>query len=211
MKNRIPKPRTIYNNYSLWEEYPDKDVKEMLLEDETYETEDDISDDAIWKERYFLDSLDWDDAKYELENFFISNGNKWMLFGEVGRWNGVFKAGTLFETFEDFFYKATKDCDYIHFYDENGHLYLTCSHHDGTCHYEIKEVTDKGIEYLANWEDNWNDKRTEEYVHTQIFNRYSKLPRFAEKIYGYPKVEYEPITNDALIDKLNNQTKSFYC
>lgn len=210
MKNRLPKERTIYNNYHLWETYPDEVVKEILMENGYYETEDDISDETIWKERYIQDEFDWDDAKYELENFFRNKGNKWMIFGSVGRWDGVYKAGTLFETFNDFFYKATKDCDYIHFYDENGHLYLTCSHHDGTCHYEIKEVTDKGIEYLENWEDDWNDKRTEEYVHTQIFNRYSRLPRFAERVYGCPKVEYQPITKSALIGKLNNQARSFY-
>ena len=208
---RLPKSRTIYNNYSLWENYPDEEMKAYLIENERYETEDEIPDSAIWEARYLYDECDWGMARTELMCFFRDYGNKWMIFGEVGRWDGVYKAGTPFDTFDDFFYKATKDCDYIHFYDENGHLYLTCSHHDGTCHYEIKEVTDKGIQYLENWEYDWDDKRTKEYVHTQIFNRYSRLPRFAERVYGCPKVEYEPITKGALIDKLNNQAKSFYC
>lgn len=210
-QNRIPVSRTIYNNYSLWETYPDEEIKAMFLEDERYETEDEIPDSAIWEERYFLDSIDWEETSEQLKNFFLNNGNKWMIFGEVGRWDGVYKSGTLFDTFDDFFSDATKDCDYIHFYDENGHLYLTCSHHDGTCHYEIKAVTDKGIEYLENWEYNYNDKRTEEYVHTQIFNHYSRLPRFAERVYGCKRFEYQPVTKSALIDKLNNQAKSFYC
>ena len=208
-QNRIPVSRTIYNNYSLWETYPDEDIKEWLI-DNGYE-EDEITDDVILQERYAQDEADWDNAKYELVKFFRDNGNKWMLFGSIGRWDGVYKAGTLFDTFDDFFYKATEDCDYWNFYDENGHLYLTCSHHDGTCHYEIKEVTDKGIEYLNNWENDWNDRRTKEYVHTQIFNRYSRLPRFAERIYGCKRFEYQPITKSALIDKINNQAKSFYC
>lgn len=207
-KNRVPKARTIYNNYSLWETYPDSEVKEILLENG--HEEDEITDEAILNERYFQDECNWNVTKDELEDFFKYKGNKWMIFGEVGRWDGVYKAGTLFETFDDFFYEAISDCDYWHIYDENGHLYLTCSHHDGTCHYEIKEVTSKGIKYLENWEDDWNDKRTKEYVHTQIFNRYSKLPRFAERIYGSPKVEYQPITKSVLIDKLNNKAKSFY-
>ena len=207
---RLPKERTIYNNYSLWETYSDEDVIEMLIENGRIETKDEATDNMIWEERYFLDSIDWEDEKERLENFFLNNGNKWMLFGSVGRWNGVFKAGMLFDTFDDFFYKATKDCYYIHFYDENGHLYLTCSHHDGTCCYEIKEITDKGIDYLERWEADWNDKRTEEYVHTQIFNRYSRLPRFAEKVYGCKRYEYQPITKSALIDKLNKQARSFY-
>lgn len=206
---RVPKSRIIYDNYSLWENYPDEDMKEQLMENGV--EEEDITDNMIWQERYFLDEIDWDDTKATLKDFFLNKGNKWMLFGEVGRWNGTYKAGTLFDTFEDFFYEAAKDCDYIRFYDENGHLYLTCSHHDGTCHYEIKEVTEKGIEYLDNWEYNWNDKRSKEYVHTQIFNRYSRLPRFAERVWGAKKVEYEPITKGKLIDILNNQARSFYC
>lgn len=206
-KGRIPKERTIYNNYCLWENYPDEDMKACLIENGM--EEDEITDQMIWEERYLYDEQDWEMTKEELKDFF-SKGHKWMLFGEVGRWDGVYKAGTVFETFDDFFYKATSDCDYIHFYDENGHLYLSCSHHDGTCHYEIKEVTDKGIKYLKNWEYNYNDKRSEEYVHTQIFNKYSRLPRFVEKIYGAKRFEYEPVTKEALIDKINNQAKSFY-
>lgn len=209
MKSKLPKKRTIYDNYNLRKTYPDEDVMEMLI-DRGYE-KNDITDEIMWEERYSQDEFDWEYAEFELKNFFLNNGNKWMLFGEVGRWDGVYKAGTLFETFNDFFYEATKDCNYINFYDENGHLYLTCTHHDGTCHYEIKEVTDKGIEYLENWECNWNDKRTEEYVHKQIFNRYSRLPHFAHKVYGCKKVEYEPITKAKLIDVLNNSAKSFYC
>lgn len=207
MKGRIPKERTIYNNYDLSETYPDEDMKACLIEN-GYE-EDEITDQMIWQERYFYDEQDWEMVKEELKNFFLK-GHKWMLFGEVGRWDGVYKAGTVFETFEDFFYKATSDCDYIHFYDENGHLYLTCSHHDGTCHYEIKEVTDKGIKYLENWEDNWNDKRSEKYIHTQIFNKYSRLPRYVEKVFGAKRFEWQPITKGALIDKINKQARSFY-
>lgn len=205
--NKIPVQRTIYNNYSLWETYPDEEVRECLIENGM--EEDEITEEDIWEERYFYDEMDWEDTKITLKDFFNSK-SKWMIFGEVGRWDGVYKAGTLFETFDDFFYKAAKDCDYIHFYDENGHLYLTCSHHDGTCHYEIKEVTDEGIRYLENWEENWNDKRSEQYVHTQIFKRYSRLPRFAERIYGCKAAEYQPVTKENLKAKLNNQAKSFY-
>lgn len=204
---RIPTTRTIYNNYNLCETYPDEDIREMLIENGY---EDEITDEKIWIERYICDATDWDDEKERLKKFFL-NGNKWILLGRISRWNGTFTCGMVFDTFEEFFYKATKDCEYIHFYDENGHLYLTCSHHDGRNHYEIKELTDKGINYLENWESNYNDKRTELYIHRQIFNRYSRLPRFAEKVYGCKRVEYEPVTKGALIDKLNNQAKSFYC
>lgn len=210
MKNRIPKPRTIYDNYNLCKTYPDEGIKSYFMEENGYE-EDEITDEMIWKERYWLDECDWETESERLKKFFLDNPNKWILFGTIGRWDGLYRAGTIFDRFEDFFYEATEDCHYWKFYDENGHLYLTCSHHDGTCCYEIKEMTDKGREYLDNWEYNWNDKRSEEYVHTQIIKRYSRLPRFAEKVYGCKRTEYQPITKSALIDMLNNQAKSFYC
>lgn len=207
MKNKIAKERVIYDNYETWKTYPDEDMIENLV-CRGY-LQDEITDEDIWEERNSCDGKDWIKAKRQLKEFF-SKG-KWIAFGTVGRWNGLYNAGTIFDDFEKFFYRATEDCNYWKFYDENGHLYLTCSHHDGTCHYEIKELTDKGIQYIENWEDNWNDKRTDKYVHTQIINKYSRLPRFAEKVYGCKRTEYQPITKEALINRLNNQAKSFYC
>ena len=209
MDGKIPKQRDIYSNYDLWEKYPDEEIKSILIEEEKYETEDEIPDEAIWEERDFLDETDWEIKKEILEDLF-SKG-KFMFFGDVGRWNGIYKAGLMFDTLDELLSTAASDCDYIHFYDENGHLYLTCSHHDGTCHYEIKEVTDKGIQYLENWKYNWNDKRSAKYVHTQIFNHYSRLPNFAHKYYGCKLREYEPVTKGRLIDEINNSAKSFYC
>ena len=72
----------------------------------------------------------------------------------------------------------------------NGHLYIHCSHHDGSCEYEIKKLTDNGINYFDNWEYNWNDKRTEGYIGRKLVEKYSVLPRFAERIYGCKKLEY---------------------
>lgn len=91
----------------------------------------------------------------------------------------------------DMYREAMTDCDYVHLYDENGHFYMQCSHHDGTNYYEIKKLTDKGIEYLKNWEENWNDRRSERYVHNQIMKRYSILPNFSHRVYGCPKVQWK--------------------
>lgn len=205
---RFPKERTIYSNYDLWEKYPDEEIIKMLIENGT--DKEDITDNMIMEERYFYDSIDWEDTEAQLKDFF-NNGNKWILVGSVGRWDGVYDAGTVFETFDDFFYKATSDCDYIHFYDENGHMYLRCSHHDGTCHYEIRQITEQGIKFLERWEDNWDDERSEQYIHTQIMKRYSRLPQFARKIYGCKRFEYEPISKATIVDRLNKQANSFYC
>lgn len=206
---RIPKKRTIYSNYDLWENYPDDYIKDCLKEN-GYE-EDDITEEAMNRERYFYDEMDWQDAKCSLEEFFSKNGDSWIAVGKVGLWHGVYPAGTVFEEFDKFFYEAVKDCDYWHLYDENGHLYLRCSHHDGTNLFEIRRITDQGIKFLERWEDNWDDKRSEQYIHTQIMKRYSRLPQFAKKVYGCKRFEYEPITKANLINKLNKEARSFYC
>lgn len=206
---KIAKARTIYDNYDLWEKYPDEDLKEMAVEcgwiDE--EEKDEITDNQLMDWRYQEDETDWECEKENLTSFF--KGKTVGFFGDVGLWHGVYKAGKVGE-FWKLFYDAIKDCDYIRIYDENGHLYLTCSHHDGTNHFEIKEVSNKGTEYLERWEYNWGDKRSERDVHTQIFKRYSKLPRFAEKVFGCKAREYEESTKGKLIDKLNNVAWSRY-
>lgn len=202
----VPKARTIYDNYDLWEQYPDDDIKETILANDWVEDESEITDEMIMNLRYDEDDVNWRCQKMELKKFF--KGKTVGFFGDVGRWDGVYKAGKIGE-FWDLFYKAIEDCAYIRIYDENGHMYLTCSHHDGTCHFEIKEITDKGTEYLDRWEYG-TDNRTEQYVHNQIFKRYSRVPRIAQKVYGCRAREYEPVSKGKLVDMLNNQAKSFY-
>ena len=183
------KTRTIYNNYDLYEDYAES-AKESLIDNGT-EAED-ITENNLWEEIYFLDSINWEDEKEQLENFF-NDGNTWILQGFTGRWDGTYKGGYIFTDFMEMFYKATKDCDYIHIYDENGHFYIQCSHHDGTNLYEVKKVTQNGTYYLERWEDNWEDKRTEEYIHDQIMKKYSVLPHYMHNVYGCRKTEYKEI------------------
>ena len=203
----LAKERTIYNNYELWENYPDDDLREMALELGWVDEDEEITDEDLWEWRYQEDEVDWENEKYELEKFF--KGKTVGFFGSLGLWDGVYKAGKIGE-FWDLFYKAIEDCDYIKIYDENGHMYLTCSHHDGTNRFEIKEITNEGTEYLDRWEYNYDDKRTEEQVHNQIYKRYSRLPNFVHKVYGCKKKEYEPQSKEKFISILNNQAKSFY-
>lgn len=131
------------------------------------------------------DELDWDFTKNELKNFF-DNGSTWLLRGQNERWTGTHEAGTIFRDFMKMFLTITKDCDYYRIYDENGHFHIECSHHDGTNRYEIRKLTNRGTTYLENWEDNFNDKRSEHYIHDKLMKPpYSVLPQYARNIYGY--------------------------
>lgn len=197
----IAKERIIFDNYSPWETYPDEEVKEMLLESGNY-TEDEITESDIWERRNWEMKGWWDNEKEMLTNFF--DGKTVMMFGGVGRWNGIskgFSVGDFWKLYND----IMKDCDYVKLYDENGHFYITCSHHDGTNCVEIRIVTDKGIDYLERCDESWRDPNG-----NQLMHKYTKLPRYAEKVFGCKAREYEPSTKESLINKLNNQAKSFY-
>lgn len=166
----------IYDNYDLSDNYDF--TKEDLIEENGCIP----SDDEIWDRIYFNDRINWEDEHSNLKNFFDCKG-KWIIFGFTQRWNGKYQTAYVFSDFDDAFCKATKDCDYFRIHDANGHLYITCSHHDGTNMYEIKKLTSKGESYLENWENNFNDNRTEEYVHNQIIENYSIIPRYFSTIY----------------------------
>lgn len=180
------KERIIYNNYDLWEDYAD-DARAFLAEDYP---EEDITDNSIWDEIYFQDNLNWEDEHERLKDFFTGHGY-FMIRGYVGRWNGRHAAGYVFNDFDDMFYKAVKDCDYIKMWDENGHFYLQCSHHDGTNLFEIKRINYKAYEFIDNWSYSWNDDRTEAEIHSIVWNSnfLSSLPHFAHTVYGCKKRE----------------------
>ena len=181
MKNKIAKERVIYDNYNPWETYTDKAIREMAMDCRWVDSEEEITESLLQQWRDEEMEIDWETEKLMLDDYFY--GKEVEFIGNVGLWHGVYEAkekGDFWKLFD----KAMKDCDYFRIYDTNGHLYLTCSHHDGTNHFEIKVVTDKG---------------------------YTVLPRYAEKVFGCKAREYEPITKGGLINLLNNEAKSFYC
>lgn len=203
---KIAKERIIYNNYNLWDDYPDDEIDTIARECEWVDEDEEITDEMRTKWRYRQTEWDWECVQDYLEEFF--KGKTVGFFGEVGLWHGIYKVGDTGD-FWKLYYKAIQDCEYIKLWDENGHMYLTCSHHDGTNHFEIKELTDDAEDYYDRWSYG-NDNRKEYEVITQIYKRYSKIPRYVQKAYGCKAREYEPITKGRLIDMLNNQAKSNY-
>lgn len=173
------KERIIYSNYDLWERYSE-DIIETI--------EDEYSEYDVWNTIYDIDADDYSDELDRMKDFF-SDGT-YIIFGSIGRWDGDRTGFDVFCDFDDAYNKAIKDCEYIKIYDVNGHFYIECSHHDGTNFYEIKKLTDAGVNYYENWEYNWNDKRSNSYIKEKLVNKYSVLPRYAEKVYGCKRTDY---------------------
>lgn len=171
--------RTIYDNYYLWETYTDEDMTELARDNGLIEEDEEPSDDLLWRLRYDEDSFEWEEVKAELDKFF--KGKTVIFFGSFGTWRGSFDGGKVGD-FDDLFNDAVRDCDYIKFTDDNGALFLECSHHDGTNYFQIKELTGAGVEYYDRWQYG-TDGRTERDAHRQIIRRYSHRPHFFKAVY----------------------------
>ena len=180
-QQRKPVERVIYDNYNLDEMYDD--CKQYLIDEGIY---DDPCDDAVWQEIWATDSFYWEEEESRLKEVF-DNGD-FIAVGTCGRWDGNFAGGFIFDSFNELM-KRFRDCDYLRFWDENGHFFVRGSHHDGTHSIEIKEITEKGKRYYDNWNYNFNNERTEREVHKRMFNdsHYTRLINFAHRFYGCPK------------------------
>lgn len=178
------KERIIYSNYYNAELF--EETKEYLFDehnDGKWDSIEDVPDEKVWDEINFMNDITWEDERARLMEFFDSG--YFLLQGDVGTWRGNMRGGYVIRGYYDLV-KAWNDCDYVKIYDVNGHFYIECSHHDGTNFYEVKELTDKGYDYIDRhcWD-------SEEEVHNKVFNssNYSRLPHFAHKMYGCKKRE----------------------
>lgn len=174
---------TIFNNYYSRE--AEAEARQYLfdeyVEKNGWQSINDVPDNEVWDEMWFREEVEWDDAVAELKEFF--NDEYFLVYGSFGGWRGRQPAGKVITRFEELG-AAWRDCDYINLYDENGHFYIECSHHDGNNYYEVKKLTDKGVEYLDSGL-NWHDKD----AHEKVFNcnLYSALPHYAHRVFGCKK------------------------
>ena len=185
---KTPKKRILYSNYNLDELAGDATewLIEQHLEEFPNENNWTPSDQQVWDEIQFMDSCSWDDFEMNFKDFFDSN--TFILQGTIGTWHGQCRGGFVFDSFREMS-QAWENCDYVEIYDENGHLYIRCSHHDGNNHFEIRMLNEKGRDYVDNHYYDYGEK-----VHNKVMkNPYSVLPNCAHKIYGCKRVEYENI------------------
>lgn len=169
---------TIFNNYDL-DEYIEA-AKEWFLDNGN----ENPTDEELWEEAQFMNNLDWEEAEAKLKEEF-DNGD-FLAVGTCGLWYGNFDGGFIFSSFSDMMSKFA-DCDYIKFYEKDGHFHVEGTHHDGSHHIEVKRIAPKGKEYYDNWNYyTWKgDKRTEKDVHKTMFkdSHYTHLIRFVDKYY----------------------------
>lgn len=172
-----PKKRTLYSNMNADFER----VKQWMEENSDRIP----TDEEVWDEIYELDKMDWEDFTYMFEDFF--NNGTFVLQGTIGCWYGTCYGGYVFDTFSGLC-RCFDSYDYVEIYDMNGHLYVDCSHHDGSNHYEVRILTERGREYANRHEYDMEERE----LHTRLMQKsyYSVLPHVAHKVWGHKKVEY---------------------
>lgn len=170
----------IFNNYydGKREEYAREFLFETYGEENRWNSAEDVPENQVWDEMNFNEEVEFDDAMSELKHFF--EDKMLVVTGTLGTWRGTFDGGKVMDISN--ISDCWSSCDYIKIYDEGGHLHIECSHHDGTNHFEVKVLTDKGVEYYNN---HYYD-RTDREMCTTLFgsSKYSHIPHFAREVYG---------------------------
>ena len=151
---------------------------ETFADEEGWKSPDDILDCVVYHEMDEERRREWEDFKADLE--YVFDKDCYLLTGTCGRWNGPAQGGKFIHSFDDLI-DCIRHLDYVKFYDENGHFYISGYYHDGSDHYELKRLTKKGYEFADR-----NYFAHDRYLHSTIMsnNFFSALPRIAKRLYG---------------------------
>lgn len=169
----MAKEIVIFDNYDMYSEARKEETRRYMLEDGFY-IEGELTDEKVMQQIDFDSEENWS-MTMELLGQFMDR-KRFILFGTFGSWRGNIPAGQVVEDVSGLS-GAWKDCDYIRIADVGGHLFIQCSHHDGTNKYELRELTEAGCKYAENHCRSYErDRRLSEAP-------YSRLPRCA-KIVG---------------------------
>ena len=126
----------------------------------------------------FLEEAAWEGLRHILDAW-IKSVPGVLVKGTIGSWRGPLDCGKVVNSYNelsDFW----RDCDYIKVYTNKGHLYIECSHHDGTNYAEVKELTNKGLERYENGVHAYEDMRS---LHNKLWNSsvYTHCARIEKK------------------------------
>lgn len=157
-----------YDNHNLYGYY--EYSKQWLLD----EGIDNPTGEQIWDSIYSYDDYAYDDFTSSMETVFKTSS--FVARGTVQRWCGSYSASKVLCDYNDFI-EFIRGYDYIGVYEDNGKLLVDLTHHDGTHHFELRQLTSKGHDYVANngYDCGFSDK---------LFNCnfYTKLPRLAHRL-----------------------------
>ena len=143
------KKNVLYKSVGL---YTKEEIEEIKKD---YECRDVF--DGEYNDVDYEDLVDYNDTEW---NYSFGDGAEWkgssvdnipvVIIGKLGLWNGPHKViPTKCKSIIEAIYKCIEDMDEVEIYeDQYGNLKIDAYHHDGTNHFTIKKVTDKGYRCL---------------------------------------------------------------
>ena len=161
---------TLYSNEFDSERF--EAARQYLLEENGEEP----TDSEIFEELCVEDDFDWIDFETEFKKYFDTHN--FVVKASLGRWTGRYDSGKIVTNGWNGFCRIIQDYDNLKIIDNNGHLEVVGSHHDGTDYFEIKELTEKGDEYAYGYH---YDKSEPENAQAVWNNFRSRLPRLAAR------------------------------
>ena len=167
----------LFDNYNM-DKYEAEAVVQ-LAEEQDVDQDEILDDDEIMSRAYSLEEADWEDLAVAMDNAF--DGDNLIVNGDVGRWDGPSHGIEIYSTWQEFISRFGKDCGYFEVYNETGHLYVRCSHHDGTNFCEVKRLTPAGLVHFDNW-DMETDKRVAKYSWLEIANALFNNRKYARPV-----------------------------
>ncbi len=166
-----------YEDYFDDKQY--EEVKQDLFNNnaETYgwKTKDDVPDEMVFETLTEIYREDWYLLAAALKEEFKSGC--FILMGTNGRWYGPVECGSFIQSFQDLM-RGLKHLDSLKIYEHKGHFYIEGSHHDGMDKYELKRLTNKGIQ-LAEKHDYAHNKQQHKTI--MSYNFFSALPHFNKR------------------------------
>lgn len=139
------------------------------LEDRYKETGEEFEDEEVCDLAQQYCDEDWDDWISPTLTGYL-NSHTVVIRGSIGRWNGHSYGGDVISSrceLDDYF----KDCGYLEISEDDSTLYIDGSHHDGRVSIAMRELTDEGIEYFREHEDDMDYG-----VIDELFYEFSKKP-----------------------------------
>lgn len=122
-----------------------------------------------------------DDERYNVEYYEKEHGVKtYVILADLGLWNGRAEGGKIIRGL----WNAISKCfeDYNHIYEYRRRLCVDAVHHDGTNHFQIKELTPVGLDYVEN-----HPYMSDRELHQRLFNdsHYSHEVDMFKAMYGW--------------------------
>ena len=173
----MKKQRMIWSyDTSKWDR---KEAKEMFIELRGRDPEDDEDIDYFISQENDL-CLECERDNVECHER-LHGVKHYVVLADLGLWNGRHDGGKVIEGL----WNAIQKCfeDYNTVYQDGKRLKVTAHHHDGTNYFQIRELTQRGLDFWYKHQYDYSDRKLNE----TLFNdsHYSNEVKLFNEMYGW--------------------------